>query len=279
MEQAAPPRWVQRASARLYSRSDGAGSPALLWCHGLYHDHAYDEAKGLYPPLALTEHTTLVRLDAPGHGRSRPAPADPNRYSWPALAQDMLAAASAWNHHSFIAGGASMGAASALHAAVAAPERILGLVLAIPPTAWGGRPVQAARYRQLASILNTRGPEAFKRVMAQAPLAPAFLADWDRDLTALRRDHLERFDAHGFAAVLEGAARSDLPGPMAIASLRQPCLLLAWVGDSTHPTETAEALHQTLPNSQLHLAKTIDDVRDWSALIGRFVQDIKTTKP
>ena len=28
-----------------------------------------------------------------------------------------------------------------------------------------------------------------------------------------------------------------------------------------------------------HLAKTIDDVRDWSALIGRFVQDIKTTKP
>lgn len=274
VERSAQTRWVHRAAARLYTRSDGAGGPALVWCHGLYHDHTYDQARGLYPPLALTRHTELIRLDAPGHGHSRPAPEDPDRYRWPAIAQDMLATASAWHHHSFIAGGASMGAASALHAALQAPERVLGLILAIPPTAWTGRPAQAERYRQLASILNTRGPAAFKRAMAQAPLAPAFLADWDRDLTALRHAHLERFDAHGFAAVLEGAARSDLPPPAALSNVHQPCLLLAWAGDGTHPVETAEVLHQALPNSQLHLADHINDVRQWPSQMADFVRAI-----
>ena len=47
-------------------------------------------------------------------------------------------------HARYVLGGVSMGAATALAAAVQQPGRVAGLILALPPTAWDSRPRQAS---------------------------------------------------------------------------------------------------------------------------------------
>jgi pimeloyl-ACP methyl ester carboxylesterase len=52
-----------------------------------------------------------------------------------------------------------MGAAVALHAAAQAPERVAGLVLVLPPTAYDTRAAQAADYLAGASLVEREGVE------------------------------------------------------------------------------------------------------------------------
>src|SRR5215212_820433 len=64
--------------------------------------------------------------------------------------------------------------------------------------------------------------------------------------------------------VMRGAASSDLPPPEAISEIRKPTLILAWDGDPGHPVATAERLHELIPGSALHVARTPEEVRTWS---------------
>ena len=72
-------------------------------------------------------------------------------------------------------------------------------------------------------------------------------------------------------SVLRGAAASDLPPTDAIARLDHRSLVLAWVGDPGHPESTAERLHELLPNSELLVARKLDDLFTWSATIADFL--------
>ena len=74
----------------------------------------------------LTDRFRVIRYDARGHGESD-ATANPDDYAYPLLGADALALATALGVDRFVAGGASMGSATALHAAVQAPERIVAL--------------------------------------------------------------------------------------------------------------------------------------------------------
>jgi pimeloyl-ACP methyl ester carboxylesterase len=139
--------------AHLAATISGDGSRTLVWGHGLLSDRASEDELGLFDWSAL-DGVRLVRYDARGHGASS-APADPDELRWSALAQDMLAVGEAVGASRFVAGGASMGCATALHAAVAAPERVEALVLVIPPTAWETRTAQAQMY--------AAGVELFRR--------------------------------------------------------------------------------------------------------------------
>src|SRR5258708_5950146 len=97
----------------------------------------------------LAEVAKIVRYDARGHGLSE-ASYTPEDYQWSHLAEDMLALADQVGFERFVAGGQSMGCATTIYAALAAPERIKGLVLANPPTAWETRAAQAGLYDQMA---------------------------------------------------------------------------------------------------------------------------------
>jgi pimeloyl-ACP methyl ester carboxylesterase len=63
--------------------------------------------------------------------------------------------------------------------------------------------------------------------------------------------------------VMRGAASSDLPSPDAIGEIRTPTLILAWDGDPGHPVDTAERLHDLIPGSVLHVARTPEELRSW----------------
>jgi pimeloyl-ACP methyl ester carboxylesterase len=60
----------------------------------------------------------------------------------------------------FVAGGVSLGCATALYAALVAPQRISALILGTPPTAWETRAAQAALYEQMAALVEARGTAA-----------------------------------------------------------------------------------------------------------------------
>ena len=78
--------------------------------------------------------------------------------------------------------------------------------------------------------------------------------------------------------VLQGAALSDLPDPtieidqLEYKKILCPVLILTIEGDDTHPVSTAQALHDVLATSTLHIAANIDTAAaEWPAVIQRFL--------
>ena len=134
---------------------DGRGRP-FLWAHGLTSSRADEDRSGLMGWSGGFPGWRVVRWDAPGHGESRGATSDQDT-EWPRLAKVLLDVADDHGLDRFVAGGASMGCATALWAAVTAPERIDAMVLAIPPTGWDTRPAQADRYRSSTAPARPRG--------------------------------------------------------------------------------------------------------------------------
>jgi pimeloyl-ACP methyl ester carboxylesterase len=238
-----------------------------LWCHGLTSSSAQEDRLGLRLWDLLREGWEVIRVDARGHGASEGG-TDPLAYRWSELAADELALADALGHPRMVLGGASMGAAVALHAAVAAPERVDALVLMVPPTAWATRPAQASRYRESADLAEREGLEALAAAEALQPPIPIFRGLFDP--AAMARARYAALDAHVLPAILRGAADSDFPDAGAVARLRQPALLLAWEGDDGHPLSTAERLAELLPGATLSVARRLQDLGAWPRLVAEF---------
>ena len=137
---------------------------ALVWGHGLTQSRRLEDRRPLVDLSLLA--ARVVRYDARGHGESESTP-ELAGYGWEELARDQLELATALGIDRYVAAGASMGAATALHAAVIAPERIDALVLVIPPTGWETRAEQTGAYEQGAALIETVGVE---RVIAAGSL-------------------------------------------------------------------------------------------------------------
>lgn len=154
----------------------GDGGPTFVWAHGLTSSRASEDRLPLLDWSAITGRgRRIVRYDAAGHGETG-GPPEPAAYEWPRLGADLLALLDELGCDRVDAGGASMGCASTLHAAVVAPERFDRLVLVIPPTAWDTRGAQADLYRAGATYAEQEGKAAWLELAAQAP-RPALLAD------------------------------------------------------------------------------------------------------
>ena len=75
-------------------------------------------------------------------------------------------------------------------------------------------------------------------------------------------------------AVPSGARYSSLRWVRQIAAIRAPTLILAWTGDAIHPESTAEALGSLLPQADLSVATTAEDLTGWSGRVATFVRDL-----
>jgi 3-oxoadipate enol-lactonase len=248
-------------------RDEGEGR-LLVWGHGLMAGMDVEDEVEVLTPRA-GDGVRVVRYDARGHGRSAATHEDAD-YQWSALASDMLGVLDGVGADRAVLGGASMGTATALHAATAAPERVEGLVLVIPPTAWRGRRVQAGVYRAGATLVGAAGLGPFVTMGRAAP-APKILTG---DLAAVRDamfNGMERLDRAVVPHILRGAAASDLPPKDTLTQLTMPTLILAWKGDTGHPLSTANELARLLPNADLQVASSADDVRAWPSLVTEFL--------
>ena len=85
----------------------------------------------------------VISYTARGHGEctgwQESAATDLGQFTWPNLAQDMIAVTNKFLYKNVILGGSSMGAATSFYAAAAHPDRIKALLLTIPPTGWEQR--------------------------------------------------------------------------------------------------------------------------------------------
>jgi 3-oxoadipate enol-lactonase len=233
---------------------------------------AQEDAMSVFSWADLSRNVRIVRYDARGHGRSE-ATYDESDYHWSSLAQDMLALLQALEAERAILGGVSMGCATALHAAVAAPERVEALVLAAPPTAWTTRAAQARLYAAAAWLASTIGMSAFIAMLRALPagiVLPGHLAD----VRQASLEHTARGASRIITAVLRGASQSDLPERDVLTRLGIPALILSWEGDPSHPVSTAEKLARLVPVSKLYRASTEDDIRRWPELVRGFVTSL-----
>jgi len=136
-------RWTEVQAGDLSGLSVVGASPGLAWAHGLGSSCQADTARGIDGILnPRTLGRSVLRVDLRGHGRSgstHEADRGSSQYTWPELARDLRRASHATLSRAFF-GGEALGAAVALHAAVAAiasgaPDSPPGLVLARPPLA------------------------------------------------------------------------------------------------------------------------------------------------
>jgi pimeloyl-ACP methyl ester carboxylesterase len=229
---------------------------------------AQEDAVGWLDWPGMAAIARLIRYDARGHGESAATP-HLEDYRWPDLARAMWQVADFYGADSTFLGGASMGCATALHAACQQPERVRGLLLIIPPTVWEERKRIARNYRRAASFLAaTRG--APLKLLRWLPL-PAGKGDFNRTLRRETLTLLARASSTGITAALRGAALSDLPAPGLLRQLQMPAIILAWGDVPVHPLSTARLLTDTLPDAELVVAENANDPWQWGARLQQFI--------
>jgi 3-oxoadipate enol-lactonase len=251
----------------------GPPVPTFVWAHSLLASMAQEDATGIFDWSPLHGQARVIRYDARGHGASQLG-SDPERQTWPELASDLLSLLEFFNLTNAVgavAGGASMGCGTLLHAAVREPDRFPALVLALPPTAWQGRRYQALLYRTVGMLAANRlvdaGVSGFNAVRSRFPRRPKtprgalVAAGMDQFLRSPRRT----------VGPFRGAAVTDLPAEEALTALRMPVLILAWTGDRMHPVQVATRLQALLPNAELLIATTDEDVLEWPKRVAEFV--------
>lgn len=252
-----------------YERSgDGVD---LAWGHGLTQSRELEDRHRLVDWSSIE--ANVLRYDARGHGRSQ-STTDLDGYGWDQLARDQLALTDHLGIVRYIAAGASMGAATALHAAVLAPQRIQGLVLMIPPTGWEARAGQADVYEQGAKAVEQSGVEPL--IAAGALVAPPDPLLDDPDYRARRAEGLRSWDPARLVLALRGATRAQLPDRHQIAAITCPTLILAWTGDPVHPVATSDQLGDLIPHADTHVATNSADLTRWSELIAEFARSLGT---
>lgn len=240
----------------------------MIWGHGLTSSRASEDALGLFDWSTIRTANRVLRYDARGHGTSGSTP-DPDDSSWRSLAQDQLALADHLGIDGYVAGGASMGCATALHAAVSAPARVRGLLLVIPPTAWETRSAQIGAYLAMADLVEAGDHDTLLRGAAASPPPDPFANDqrWKQRFT----DLLATADPERLALVFRGAATADLPSAAEIATIAVPTLILAWTGDPGHPAHTAARLQELMPHAELALAASPVGLANWTERVMRFL--------
>jgi 3-oxoadipate enol-lactonase len=247
-------------------RDEGEGLP-FFWGHGLVSSMEEEDRFIVMDFSRLARNHRVIRWDARGHGLSGGQPVADD-YRWNNLGRDLIALADELGIDEFVAGGVSMGAATALHAAIQAPRRVLGLVLMLAPTAYDTRDEQADLYRAGAVLIDRLGLESYLEQLRNLP-PPKVLADFGDRFTPE-----PRVSEALMPSVLRGAASSDLPPENAVRAVGAPALLLPWVGDPGHPMSTSERLLELLPNVQIHVAHHLRDVGTWTDRINAFVEPI-----
>ena len=268
-----PISYLQRFdNVELAVRQRGSGIP-LIWGHSLLGSVRVDDHAGIWDWEQFEQHSKLVRYDARGHGNSDGS-YDASDYRWDHLSTDMLSVAQSVSNspQCYVLGGASMGCSTALQAALAQPDRVAGLILVLPPTAWRSRAKQVRKYRRQAWMSAALGATPYRIL----DFLPARREDEDaqRRLSATIARELTTANPLYVQAALQGAALSDLPSKHKLRQLDVPTIIFTWRGDKVHPVSTAEILADRLPDVRSLVVSDSDDVQGWTKQACQFLDQI-----
>jgi 2-succinyl-6-hydroxy-2,4-cyclohexadiene-1-carboxylate synthase len=188
------------------------------------------------------ERYTALAPDLRGHGDAR----DARPVSFAACVDDVLAAAPA----RFVLCGYSMGGRIALHVALAAPERVLRLVLAATTAGIDDATARAARRdddERLAAFADGASIEQFADRWAAQPV----FAGTPPEAARIWRADLVRNDSRALAAALRGIGTGAMePLWDRLGELRMPATVLVGERDAKF-VALGERLAAALPGGEL----------------------------
>ena len=230
----------------------GEGPRVAVLLHGLLLDQRMHE------PLARTlakRGNRVVTLDLLGHGRSD-RPEDMAEYSMPIFAQQVVALMDHLEMDQAVVAGTSLGANVALEAAVAAPERVRGMVVEMPVL--DNALLGCALAFTPMMVALTFGAPVMRVIQAGAKLVPnerlPFLAD-------IGVSWLQQ-DPGPSAAVLQGLFFGRTAPPRSERRrIETPSLVIGHRRDPVHPFSDSGALVEELPNGRLLEADSIIEMR------------------
>ena len=226
----------------LSGEESGSGPPVVLM-HGLSATRR-NVVQG--SRLLPRQGHRVVSYDARGHGASSPAPGD---YAYSSLVDDLWAVMDDRGIDRAVLVGSSMGAATAVAAALERPERVAALVLITP--AYGGAPGDEGRWDRLGDALESGGVDAF--VEANDP--DALPERWRDPVRLAVTQRMERHDhPEAVAEALRTVPRSAAwDGMDALGRLQAPTLIVASRDDAdpTHSRALAEEYARRIPNADL----------------------------
>ncbi|HEX8074316.1 MAG TPA: alpha/beta hydrolase [Thermoleophilaceae bacterium] len=207
----------------------------------------------LHRPLAqaLAERgNRVITLDLLGHGESD-RPRDMWRYSMPALGEQAVALLDHLEIDEAVVGGTSLGANTALEAAVRAPDRMRGLVIEMPvlDNALLGC---ALAFTPLLVSLTFGAPitRLISRVAARVPRGLTHLTDVGLDWISL--------DPGPSAAYLQGLFFGRVAPPRSERSrIETRTLVIGHGRDPVHPFSDSDALVRELRNGRMVEANSI----------------------
>ena len=243
-------RFVDGAGVRLGLSVDGEGVPVVL-LHGLTASRRYVVMGS--KALERSGHR-VIAYDARGHGASSPASRS-DAYAYADLGSDLLAVLDSLDISRAVLAGASMGAHTALWAALHAPSRVAGLVVITPAFDPGAALDEArlARWDDLADGLRTGGVEGFIAAYGEPPVPEA----WRETVLKVIRQRLSQHEHP--AAVADALQVVPRSRPFeSIAALSQISVPVAIVAssdgpDPEHPQAVGEAYASAIPGSRLVL--------------------------
>lgn len=241
-------RLTAGTAPRLRGEWAGEGSPIVL-CHGL----TATRVSVVHGSRTLERAGhRLVVYDARGHGESDPAPPD-RGYEYPELIDDLeTVVTEAVGEGTFLLGGHSMGAHTAIGYALRHPERLAGLVLIGP--SYPGEIVagSSAYWDGLAEALERGGVDGFvEYVGREQSIDPAWR---DSVLRFTRERMLRHHHPEAVLAALREVPRSrPFEGLRELESIEAPALVVAShdAADPGHPYAVAAAYAERLPRAEL----------------------------
>jgi 3-oxoadipate enol-lactonase len=193
-------------------------------------------------------------------------------YSWPALTSELIGVLDALEYEKVMMGGLSMGAGTAIHAAVRFPERVKELILVTPPPAWEIREKVKAVYRKVISKTNSKTiPEILKRVIQQNEDPPEY---FERNHPGTRERLLRNrlsFEPQYYTQIYLGGANSDFPSREQISRINVPTLIIAHPNDTNHPLETAQELNKLIKGSELVIVSDDMDYQKLQITVRHFI--------
>jgi 3-oxoadipate enol-lactonase len=240
---------IQNEDVTLHVDIDGAGTPVTVFAHGLTNSCMELAA---FTPLAAG---TKVRFCFRGHGHSSAPPA--GAYSFADFASDLDVVARAYGATNAV--GTSLGAGALVHLLGEDPSRFERVVLLLPASL--DRPIgDHTMFDRTADLLES---------LPRDEAIEAILRESGRDRNYERNPGLRESDLLLWQDMLpEGVARSirEVVRDVAIEdrerlrSVIAPALIIAREGDAIHPAGVARDLAQLLPNAQLVMLESEDDL-------------------
>jgi pimeloyl-ACP methyl ester carboxylesterase len=228
------------------SYDDSGEGPPVILLHGLTASRRYVTMGST--ALQRGGHR-VIAYDARGHGESPPAPL-PSEYEYDDLVGDLLGVMDDRGIDSAVLAGASMGAHTALKAALEHPARVTGLVVITPAYHEDG-PRDFDRWDALANGLRNGGIEGFVDAYGDPGVPDA----WKDTVLRVIRQRLERHEhPDAVADALHVVPRSTPFGT--VADLRAITVPTVVVGDRDeadpgHPLAVATAYADAIPNAEL----------------------------